>query len=177
MVVGETVAPNGDDALPTDGPSGDIRQSRTIRCLAELAKNGVSDRERIDARQRLLAVYRQQVNEFRQGKRKEITPILEHEIRAWGLRFAAELDPASAWATFLGQKRPRGKRAKNARRDLAIAVKVAKKMILHGMSLEEAADDVAQRRKDKPGCDRIVSIYKAYHKVARITVASAKGYL
>ena len=70
-------------------------------------------RNRSRPRLKLLAIYRIQVQQYKQQKRDEIDRQLLQWITMWGRRIFANPAPSIGMAIFLGRKRKTGKRAKN----------------------------------------------------------------
>jgi hypothetical protein len=95
----------------------------------------------------------------RQGERDAVDPRLMQWIKDLGCYILAQDNPEDTLARLLGRSRP-GKRAKNKERDVSIAGDVATKMD-GGMTLEEAADEVAQKywKKYRLGSDAVIKIY------------------
>jgi hypothetical protein len=135
--------------------------------LADPQTHDINEEERISAINELLSIYRAEVEEFRRGEKKSLNRLLQQWLSRKALGIFAAPDPVLAMGMFLGRKRKRGKRAKNADRDLAIAVEVATKMS-KGMTLEKAAVSVAKQHRLSP--ERVEKIYKAKRE-------DAQGYL
>jgi hypothetical protein len=113
----------------------------------------------------------------KRGKPVQVDPLLRQGIQDWGLRVFSKPNPVSALEKFLGVRRPPGKRAKNADRDLQIAVDVVKEMRektsknrwRKRMSVEKAAEMVAPKYGLE--AERIQKIYKRHRVAAQAEVA------
>jgi hypothetical protein len=108
------------------------------------------------------------------GNPVQVDPLLWQGIQVWGLRIFSKRDPVLALERLLGLRCPRGKRAKNAERNLQIAVAVREKMNA-GMRFEEAAADVAENCKFGIGFESIATIYKRYHRQAKSHMLEEKA--
>src|SRR6516165_10587557 len=129
-----------------------LGESASIHLLIEIAnpkilkakEKGWTEEQQVAARVKLHDIYRVQTNEFRRGERGEIDRELWQWATMWLHRVFENPDPVIAMAEFLGRKRKPGKRSKNTDRDFDIAVAVAKKMMLSGLTLEKAVFAVAE---------------------------------
>jgi hypothetical protein len=131
-----------------------------------------AQRQQVAARQKLFVIHRDQARQIEKGERDEIDRELLQWITMCLRRIAANVDPVVAMAEFLGRKRKRGKREKNTDRHFEIAVAVAKKMMLSGLSLEKAVFAVAEDMGEAAlSFGWIEAIYKKYRRWARAHVA------
>jgi hypothetical protein len=152
-------------------PSPDDVTRITQLLLSADPGNHLSDQERKQAVDELLAIHHTQAEEWRQGKRDTVSPLLRQQLAIWALRIFADPDPLAAMTRFLGLKGRRGKRAVNADRDHDIAVAVAEKMS-DGMSYDKAIAAVANELN--LSAERIETIYKDNRLAAKAQLAMRK---
>jgi hypothetical protein len=129
-----------------------------------------TEAERQRARCILLRLCRWQCKRVGRKDLASVHPLVWQTVNDWGLRFSREPNPGQAWETFLGIRQRRGKRAKNAERDLQIAVAVARKLGASDpkrrlMKLEEACRAVKSEGKPMPALRTIENIYRR-HSIA-----------
>jgi hypothetical protein len=132
---------------------------------------GTPETERVQKVDEILANYRSQRQQFADGEINGIDPLLMQGIEEWGRRIFAAPDPVRALKILLGLQRPRGKRAKNAERDVERAIAVLEtreRMSVEEnkrVSLERAAEEVAETWGLEH--DYVLKLYKRHRLAAK----------
>jgi hypothetical protein len=122
----------------------------------------------------VLREFRFQWQRLGKGEIARIDPLLAQCMTGWGYRIFSEPKPILALERLLGMRKKRGKRAKNVERNFEISVAVAEKMMILGLTLDKASEEVASEFAAKHialETESIAKIYKHNYKAARAYVA------